>query len=152
LEEKLKLPQLRQLRQRITLRCRTSALSPQETFGYIAERLRIAGADGEPIFSREAIEAVHMYSRGIPRVVNLLCEHALINAYVDHLRPVPAHLVEEVAREFQLDEIEPMSSETSLSRSEQAQHTQALIQNLDELIGRLRNTNLAMSPSRERKP
>jgi general secretion pathway protein A len=152
LEEKLKLPQLRQLRQRITLRCRTSALSPQETFGYIAERLRIAGANGEPIFSREAIEAVHMYSRGIPRVVNLLCEHALINAYVDHLRPVPAHLVEEVAREFQLDEIEPMPSETSLSPSEQAQHTQALIQNLDELIGRLRNSNVAMSPSRERKP
>ena len=109
LEEKLKLPQLRQLRQRITLRCRTAPLTLEETFGYIAERLRIAGANGEPIFSKEAIQTVHMYSRGIPRVVNLLCEHALINAYVDHLRPVPAHLVEEVAREFQLDEIAPIA-------------------------------------------
>lgn len=152
LEEKLKLPQLRQLRQRITLRCRTSALTPTETFGYIAERLRIAGANGEPIFSREAIEAVHMYSRGIPRVVNLLCEHAMINAYVDHLRPVPAHLVEEVAREFQLDDIEQMSSESSLSRSEHSQDTQALIQNLDELLGRLRQSNIVLSPTRERKP
>ena len=100
---------MRQLRQRITLRCRTSPLTLEETFGYIAERLRIAGANGEPIFSKEAIQTVHLYSRGIPRVVNLLCEHALINAYVDHLRPVPAQLVEEVAREFQLDEIEPIA-------------------------------------------
>ena len=152
LEEKLKLPQLRQLRQRITLRCRTSALSSEETFGYVAERLRIAGGNGEPIFSREAIEAVHMYSRGIPRVVNLLCEHALINAYVDHLRPVPAHLVEEVAREFQLDEIEPMSSERSSSKAKQMQDTQTLIHNLDELLGRLRQSDIALSPSRERKP
>src|SRR6185437_14265751 len=96
LEEKLKLPQLRQLRQRITLRCRTAPLTLEETFGYIAERLRIAGANGEPVFSREAIETIHLYSRGIPRVTNLLCEHALINAFVDSIRPVPAHLVEEV--------------------------------------------------------
>src|SRR6202030_4725395 len=107
LEEKLKLPQLRQLRQRITLRFRTAPLTIEETFGYIAERLRIAGANGEPVFSKEAIQTVHMYSRGIPRVVNLLCEHSLINAYVDSLRPVASGVVEEVAREFQLDQIEP---------------------------------------------
>ena len=63
LEEKLKMPQLRQLRQRITLRCRTAPLTLEETFGYIAERLRIAGANGEPIFSKEAIQTVHMYSQ-----------------------------------------------------------------------------------------
>src|SRR6204780_1678306 len=67
LEEKLKMPSLRQLRQRITLRCRTAPLSLEETFGYVAERLRIAGANGEPIFSKEAIETVNLYSRGIPR-------------------------------------------------------------------------------------
>src|SRR5579862_5856615 len=98
LEEKLKIPSLRQLRQRITLRCRTAPLSLEETFGYVAERLRIAGANGEPVFSKEAIETAHLYACGIPRVLNLLCEHALINAYVDHLRPVPAYLVEEIAR------------------------------------------------------
>ncbi len=69
-----------------------------------------------PIFSKEAIQTVNLYSRGIPRVVNLLCEHALINAYVDHLRPVPAHLVEEVAREFQLDEIAPTAASGQLQR------------------------------------
>src|SRR5579859_713157 len=82
LEQKLKMPELRQLRQRITMRCNTASLSLDETFGYIAERLRIAGANGEPIFSKEAIEAVHTFSRGIPRVVNLLCEHAMVNSYV----------------------------------------------------------------------
>jgi type II secretory pathway predicted ATPase ExeA len=153
LEEKLKLPQLRQLRQRITLRCRTSPLTLEETFGYIAERLRIAGANGEPIFSKEAIETVNLYSRGIPRVVNLLCEHALINAYVDHLRPVPAHLVEEVAREFQLDEIEPILAAHGANGTGQVADTQALLQNLDELLGRLREANIVPSSSaRERKP
>jgi general secretion pathway protein A len=148
LEEKLKLPQLRQLRQRITLRCRTAPLSLEETFGYIAERLRIAGANGEPVFSKESIQTVHMYSRGIPRIVNLLCEHALINAYVDSIRPVSSHLVEEVAREFQLDEIAPIAG-AGFSAPQQAAHTQALLENLDELLGRLRQANVV--PSRERK-
>ena len=68
LEEKLKLPQLRQLRQRITLRCRTAPLSLEETFGYIAERLRIAGANGEPIFSKGSIQAVHhVFARNTAR-------------------------------------------------------------------------------------
>ena len=152
LEEKLKLPQLRQLRQRITMRSRTAALTLDETFGYIAERLRVAGANADPIFSKEAIQMVHMYSRGIPRVVNLLCEHSLINAYVDHLRPVPAHLVEEVAREFQLDEIEPVSSPSLSTRAVQASDTQVLLENLDELLGRLRQVNVVPSSSPERKP
>ncbi|HEV3481786.1 MAG TPA: AAA family ATPase [Candidatus Acidoferrales bacterium] len=149
LEEKLKLPQLRQLRQRITLRCRTSALSLEETYGYIAERLRIAGANGEPVFSKEAIQTVHLYSKGIPRVVNLLCEHSMINAYVDTVRPVPAHLVEEVAREFQLDEVPPISGNGSSSSAQQAANTQALYESVNELLGRLRH--LTVTPSSERK-
>src|SRR5271168_74342 len=149
LEEKLKQPQLRQLRQRITLRCHTSPLTLDETFKYIAERLRIAGANGEPIFSKEAIQTVHLYSQGIPRVVNLLCEHSMINAYVDSLRPVPAHMVEEVAREFQLDEVAPIATAGISPGAQQTASTQALLENLDELLGRLRQVNVA--PSRERK-
>jgi general secretion pathway protein A len=150
LEEKLKLPQLRQLRQRITLRCRTTPLTLEETFGYIAERLRIAGADGEIIFSPEAIQTVHLYSRGIPRVVNLLCDHALMNAYVERLRPVPPGLVEEVAREFQLDEIEPTNPQARSSASEKELHAEKMARNLDELLGYLRSGELV--PSKERKP
>ena len=81
LEQKLRLPELRQLRQRIMLRCKTSPLTKEETGRYyIAKRLEIAGASGGPIFSPAAIESVHEHSRGIPRVANMLCEHALVNA------------------------------------------------------------------------
>jgi len=152
LEEKLKLPQLRQFRQRITLRCHTAPLTLEETYGYIAERLRIAGANGEPIFSKEAIQAVHMYSLGIPRVMNLLCEHSLINAYVDHLRPVPVKLVEEVAREFQLDEIAPTAPVAFSPHGQQSSDVQALLQNLEDLFGRLRQANVTPIPTHERKP
>src|SRR6266851_1408809 len=113
LEEKLRHPQLRQLRQRITLRCRTSQLSLAEACGYVAERLHIAGANGEPIFSTEAIESIYNYARGIPRVINVLCEHALINAYIDQQRPVPAQLIDEVAREFELDRVAPSTPSAS---------------------------------------
>jgi general secretion pathway protein A len=149
LEEKLRLPELRQLRQRITLRCHTAPLTLDETFGYVAERLQVAGANGEPIFSKEAIQTVHQYSRGIPRVINLLCEHSLVNAYVDSVRPVPANLVEEVVREFQLDEIAPVASAGVSHHIQQDVNTQALLENLDELLGRLRQANSL--PSRERK-
>jgi general secretion pathway protein A len=107
LEEKLKLPELRQLRQRIMLRCKTAPLTKEQTHDYIAERLRIAGASGELIFSPKTVETIHLFSSGIPRVVNLLCEHSLINAYVEQQRPISPKIVEDVAHEFQLDEFEP---------------------------------------------
>src|SRR5208337_4401818 len=65
LEEKLKLPQLRQLRQRIMLRCRTMPLTKEQTKEYIQERLRIAGATGDPIFNSQAMETVHFYAMGV---------------------------------------------------------------------------------------
>lgn len=110
LEHKLNQPELRQLRQRITLRCRTSPLTSEETQGYIGQRLRIAGANGESLFTLEAMENVYRYSQGIPRVINLLCEHALITAYADQQKPIPASTIEGVAREFQLDRIRPASA------------------------------------------
>lgn len=104
LEEKLKLPQLRQLRQRIVFKSKTMPLTQDETHGYISERLRIAGANGRQIFSKETIDVIHQYSQGIPRVVNLLCEHSLINSFAEGVHTVPAKVVEEIAREFHLDE------------------------------------------------
>jgi general secretion pathway protein A len=110
LEEKLKRPEMRQLRQRIALRCNTAPLTFEESRGYIADRLRIAGSTREPIFESDAVGALYYYSRGIPRVMNLLCEHALINAYVEGLNPVPPHMVEEAARDFLMEEFRPLSS------------------------------------------
>jgi len=110
LEEKLSRPELRQLRQRITLRCKTQPLTLEETQQYVATRLRIAGGDGRPIFTPDAIEAVHFYSSGIPRVINLLCEHGLIGAFAEQKNPVPTERIQEVASEFKLDVVEPPPS------------------------------------------
>jgi type II secretory pathway predicted ATPase ExeA len=102
LEQKLRQVSARQLRQRITLLCRTRALTREETRSYLAERLRIAGATA-PVFSPEAADAIYTYAKGIPRTINLLSEHALITAYVEQLRPIPACIVDGTAREFDLD-------------------------------------------------
>ncbi len=152
LEEKLNLPQLRQLRQRIMLRCKTSPLTKEQTNAYILERLKIAGAatNGQPIFSALAIETVHLYSLGIPRVVNLLCEHALINAYVEQQRPIQPKIIEDVAREFQLDQVEPVASPESLRTSAELYNSEAFIQNLGEALSRFR-LSPQDPPSRGRK-
>lgn len=108
-EDRLNLPDLRQLRQRIILWAKTRPLTLLETQGYIVERLRIAGNSGE-IFSSEAVEAISRYSGGIPRVINLLCEHALINAFVEQTSVVSKKIVEEIARDFDLEESSPASA------------------------------------------
>src|ERR1700753_1078556 len=140
LEEKLKLPQLRQLRQRIMLRCKTSALSKEQTHDYIVERLRIAGHDGPPIFSPDAVAMVHKYSVGIPRVINLLCEHSLINAYVEQQRPISAKIVEDVAHEFQLDEVAPTAPPPQARMNPDVYTSESFIQNLGEALSKFRIT------------
>jgi type II secretory pathway predicted ATPase ExeA len=112
LEEKLRNPSVRQLRQRISMWCRTYPLSSEETQAYIAERLRIAGAR-QPVLSPEAVQLVYRYSKGIPRLINLICEHAMISAYVEQIKPIPARIVESVSTELDLDDqpflISPMA-------------------------------------------
>ena len=102
LELKLRQPHLRQLRQRLTLRAKTHPLTLDETYAYVAQRLRIAGSNGQPIFQPDAIAAIHRYAGGIPRVVNLLCEHSLVSAFVDQQRLVSPAVVEAVARDFDM--------------------------------------------------
>lgn len=109
LEEKLNRRELRQLRQRIEMRIKTLPLTEEETSGYILERLRIAGCNGDEVFRPEAIAAVHQHARGIPRVTNLLGEQALIRAFLERIKPVPAEIIEVVARECSLDEAEVLA-------------------------------------------
>src|SRR5258708_1902789 len=102
LEQKLKQPNLRQLRQRLTLRAKTHPLTLDETRSYIQQRLRIAGSNGQQIFDGDALAAIHRYSTGIPRVVNLICEHCLVSAFVDQQKLVTTGIVDAVARDFDL--------------------------------------------------
>jgi type II secretory pathway predicted ATPase ExeA len=104
LETKLKQPQLRQLRQRLTLRAKTHPLTIEETKAYVQQRLRIAGSDGRQIFDGDALSAVHKYANGIPRVVNLLCEHCLVSAFVDQKSTISEAVVDAVARDFDLSD------------------------------------------------
>jgi general secretion pathway protein A len=104
LEQKLKRPQLRQLRQRLTLRAKTHALTLEETKAYVHQRLRIAGSNGQQIFEPEAIVNVHRYANGIPRVINLLCEHCLVSAFVDQEKVIGPAVVDLVARDFDLSD------------------------------------------------
>lgn len=116
---KLKKPELRKLQQRIALRCLTLPLTDEEFRTYVDTRLRSAGADGRPIFSEEALQALLTYSRGIPRVVNLLCEHSLRDAASQQLRPIQTEIVEEVARRFQFDRRRPRAPQTDATHGRQ---------------------------------
>ena len=104
LEQKLKQPQLRQLRQRLTLRAKTHPLTLDETKAYVQQRLRIAGSNGHQIFDPEAVVSIHRYANGIPRVINLLCEHCLVSAFVDQQKTIVASVVDSVARDFDLSD------------------------------------------------
>ena len=108
-EETLKRPELRQLRQRIALRCRTAPLTLEETQGYIEARLRVAGGSGAAVFHPEAVQALSVYSRGLPRVLNALCEQSLMRAARERVRPVPGRMVGEAAHELEYDEMRPFT-------------------------------------------
>jgi general secretion pathway protein A len=99
LETVLENPALRQLRQRITLRCRTTPFTQAQTCAYIQHRLRVAGAAERLIFSPSALASVHFYSKGIARIINVLCEQAMIDAFCDSSDRVTANIVTKVARD-----------------------------------------------------
>ncbi len=141
LDEKLNQPMLRQFRQRITLRAKTYPLTIEQTQGYVDERLRKAGADSKPVFTPEAVATVHRHSRGIPRIINLLCEHALITAFAEGQKPVEARTVEVVAEEFDLrkEESGPAPSQAAGGRRGLSQGMESL-QDLALLMDRLRRS------------
>src|SRR5277367_5074430 len=82
LEIVLDSPELRQLKQRVSLRCQLQPLDEPQTHAYILSRLQRAGSPAEPaIFTEDALDKVHEYSRGIPRIINNLCENSMVNAF-----------------------------------------------------------------------
>jgi len=105
LDQKLDSVELRQLKQRIAVRTQLGALDAEETRRYIEQRLQIAAAEplSSPLFSEAAILAVYRYSRGLPRLINTICENALIAAYARRLLSVTPEIIEYVAKSFRLD-------------------------------------------------
>src|SRR5882724_2256036 len=95
LRTKLNRPELRQLQQRIELQCDLSPLSPEQIRDYIRTRLRVAGARDLDLFSDRAQNRIAAYCRGIPRRVNILCDHCLVIGYADHQRRIDVEIVDQ---------------------------------------------------------
>jgi general secretion pathway protein A len=120
LDEKLDSVRLRQLKQRIALRARLDPLDANETKGYIERRLQIAGANStaSTLFSPQTIAAVYRHSRGFPRLINTICENALITAYARQMRGVTPDIIEDVAKEFRLDVVRSPGAERTDGQDE----------------------------------
>ena len=106
---------LRQLKQRIALQCRLNPLAPTEVGPYIYSRLAVAGYEGNSLFDPEAVERIAAYSNGIPRVMNIICDNALLTAYAEAQQIVSANMIEAVARDLELTP-EPSVAETHHDR------------------------------------
>ena len=108
LAERLEEPGLRQLKQRVALRCEIAPFELPETAAYIASRIRTAGGEAARLFTREAVVLIHEHSRGIPRTISVICDNALVSGFALDRQPVDRGIVLEVARDFQL---RPQSAE-----------------------------------------
>lgn len=95
--------ELRQLKQRIALRCHLEPLNLEETRGYIQRRLQIAGVPANTaIFSEQATSAIFRHARGFPRMINTVCENALLSGYARRAAVIPAEIIDEVAHDLRL--------------------------------------------------
>jgi general secretion pathway protein A len=104
LDEKLDSTDLRQLKQRIALRSQLGALLLDETRGYVHCRLKLAGSENPAeLFPMDTILEIHRQSRGFPRLINTLCENALISGYARQARSITPEIVEEIAANFRLN-------------------------------------------------
>ena len=101
LREKLNARSLRQLRQRITVRYHLDPLSREDTERYIGHRLKVAGANGRPSFTSWAIRTIYRYSGGIPRLVNAVCDKALLYGYVNGTECIDARAARQAIRELE---------------------------------------------------
>lgn len=99
---RLNAPELRQLKQRIALRCELRPLTLMETMAYIAGRIRAAGGVAAQIFTREAVALIHDRANGLPRTINVLADNALVAGFATEQRPVNSALVREVCRDFDI--------------------------------------------------
>jgi type II secretory pathway predicted ATPase ExeA len=142
LEIVLDSPELRQLKQRVSLRCQLQPLDGPQTHAYVLSRLERAGAPAEPaIFTEEALDKVFEYSRGIPRIINNLCENSMVSAFAHEQRSVTADMITEVAADFRL--ISPaLPEEVPLSVAGREENSASLLRNLFRMLKTMDNQEL----------
>ncbi len=103
LADRLNDPSLRQLKQRIALRCRLQPLTLEDTAAYIASRIRVAGGTSSDMFTRGAVITIHQLSHGIPRSINVICDNALVSGLAADRRLVDRQVVQAVCRDLDID-------------------------------------------------
>ncbi len=113
---------LRQLKQRVALRCQLLPLQEIETNGYILRRLERAGANSraKTLFPDETVAAVYHYSRGIPRLINTLCENALIAGYAQRSQSITSAAIDEIARDLRLNVVSAPADANGTTPGQQA--------------------------------
>jgi len=103
LDDKLDSPELRQLKQRVALRSHLLPLNSNETVGYIHSRLRLSGSPAPAaLFPPETVAAVFQHSKGLPRLINTICENALIAGYARQMPSVSPEIIDDIAKDFRL--------------------------------------------------
>ena len=103
LDRKLDAPNLRQLKQRIVLRCALQPFTEGETLEYISSRLKRAGMEANSIFPAEVLAEAHVRSQGIPRLINAICDNLLLTAFALERRDTTLEMLEEVTQDMRLE-------------------------------------------------
>ena len=116
LSDRLRLPSLVQLKQRVALRCTLGLLDAAETRAYITSRLKVAGANGHEIFTPDALQAIYERSGGVPRTISAICDNALVNGFAAEATVVGVDIIREVCDDFDLSVPFSESAETTRPR------------------------------------
>ena len=103
LDRKLDAPNLRQLKQRIVLRCNLAPFGPADTVEYIASRLTKAGMAEHSVFPPELLAEIHLRSQGIPRIINSLCDNLLLTAFALEQKICNVEMLDEICQDMRLD-------------------------------------------------
>jgi len=107
LDRKLDAPNLRQLRQRIVLRCELRPFDEEQTAAYIQTRMAKAGMEEQTVFPSEVLSGIYRYTRGIPRVINILCDNLLLMAFALEQKEVNEDMLREAAADMRLTPLQP---------------------------------------------
>jgi type II secretory pathway predicted ATPase ExeA len=142
LEIVLDSPGLRQLKQRVSLRCQLQPLDEPQTRAYVLSRLERAGALPEPpVFSDEALSKIFEYSRGIPRIINNLCENSMVNAFSTEQRPITADMITDVAADFRLIDT-ALPEEVPMAAALREENNESLLRSLIRMLRTTDNQGL----------
>lgn len=143
LDRVLDSPELRQLKQRVALRCQLLPLSEEQTKSYVLSRLERAGAKPDtPVFTDDSLSTLHEYSRGIPRIINNLCENAMVSAFAREQKPVTPDIIMEVATDFRLTPGSAIPEEPSSSVREGQDNGEGLLRSLFRALRTVENEGL----------